>query len=304
MNELIYAIVSSFKTIIQWKISKLALISGVSLMIVWIIIGLILWHPLTSFTASLLNFVPFALIKSNGAFMLSSLLFVQAILVSLAFIIIILSTVIVKDAKEKRFPLFIISIALVVIAFWVVIWFFNHAVIYTYLEKVLTWLPFATIEKAMSYIFALYILYSFYVVSLLLFVSTFSREILKMGSDDEIEKRSNKRIFIFTARDSLIFLIVSIIAFPLFFVPIVNFFVQILVWVWLIKDTFSYDIGDIFYNEDDIKKMKKEHKIALWSISFMSAMFNFIPILNIYSPYFGEFALYHYFDEYENKLRL
>ncbi len=301
MNQLLYALVASFKTIVKWKVSKIALISGMVLMGVWAIIGLLFWHSLTSFTISLLNFIPFAFIKSNGAFMLSSLIFVQAILITLAFVIIILSTTIIKDAKEKKFPLFIISIAFGVIIFWSVIWFFNHGIIYANLEKILTWFPFKTIEKAMAYIFAIYILYSLYVVSLLLLVSIFSRKILKLGIDDRIEKKVNKNILLFTLKDAAIFLVISIVAFPLFFIPIVNFFVQISIWIWLIKDTITYDIGAIFYDNEEIKEIKSKHKLTIFGISFISSLFNFIPILNIFSPYFGEFALYYYFDEYKER---
>ncbi len=299
MNELLYALVASFKTIVKWKISKTALISGFIFMSIWVVIGFVFWHPLTSFTISLLNFVPFAFIKSNGAFMLSSLIFVQSILITLAFVIIILSTTIIKDAKEKKFPLFILSIAFGVILFWSVVWFFNHGIIYTNLEKILTWLPFHTIEKAMAYIYAIYLLYSLYVVSLLLFVSIFSKKILRLGIEDRIEKKADKNILIFTLKDTAIFLVISVIAFPLFFIPVVNFLFQILIWIWLIKDTFTYDIGAIFYDNDKIKEIKQKHKKTILTISFISSLFNFIPILNIFSPYFGEFAMYYYFETYE-----
>ncbi|NPA74159.1 MAG: hypothetical protein GXO12_05550 [Epsilonproteobacteria bacterium] len=302
MNETIYALVESFKTITKWEVSKNAAFIGFSLMAFFVVLGYFIWGNLVSLTSYLLEMIPFTFIKSNGAWMLSSLVFIQLIFITFSFVIIIFSTKIVQDSKHKDYPKFILTIALSVVFFWIIVWYFNHEAIYNALSKLLLWLPFETIEKTLSYIFALYLLYSLYVVSLLIFVSLDSKKIIKLGIGEEIKTFFGKSIFIYTVKDSIIFIILSIVLFPFLFIPVLNFFIQLAVWTWFGKDTYTLDAGSIFYNKSDIQEIKAKHKKAIWFISLVAACFNFIPILNIYSPYFGEFAMYYLFEAYEENI--
>jgi len=77
------------------------------------------------------------------------------------------------------------------------------------------------------------------------------------------------------------------------FIPILNILIQIALWIWLIKDTISYDAAALSFEKVDSEAHQK-HKIAIWFISLFTALFNFIPILNIFGPYFGEIAMFHY----------
>ena len=104
------------------------------------------------------------------------------------------------------------------------------------------------------------------------------------------------KTFKYTLKDTGIFIAASIIAFPLLFVPVVNFIVQIALWVWLIKDTFAYDTASLFV-KDLTKEKLKEHQLAIWGISTLGALFNFIPIFNIFGPYFSELSMFYYFKE-------
>jgi hypothetical protein len=303
MNELLYAVIESFKTIVKWDVAKFALLSGIALMAVWFGVGFILWDPLVSFTASLLDFVPFALIKSNGAWMLSSVIFIQAIFISFAFIIIIFGIFIMEKSKVKKYPLYIITIAFCVILFWTVIWYINHATIHNSLARLLTWLPFETVEQSMAYLFAVYLLYSLFIVSLLLFVGIFSENILDTALGYSLKKVSEIKIITYTLKDGAIYLILSLLFFPLLFIPVLNFFIQIGVWMWLGKNTFSYDMGSVFYNKDNMSDMLKEHRFSIWMITFIASLFNLVPVLNIFGPYFGEFATYYYLEACKTSLQ-
>ncbi len=296
MNNIFYALIESFQTITKRNIAKFALLSGIGLALVWAIIGFFIWHPLIDFTAHLLDFVPFALIKDNGIWMFSSVIFIQVIFISFAFIIIIANSAIIKDSKKQKYPLYILSIAFSIIFFWTIVWYANHTSIHIALAKILTWFPFKTIEQSVSYIFAIYILYSLFIISLLFFVSFFSKKILNIGLNYNVNKNFEFKIIKRTIKDSLIYLIASIVFFPLLFIPIVNFFIQILVWIWLSKDTITFDIGTIFYDKEIIKNIKQQHRFAIWFIIFTASFLNLIPLLNIFSPYFGEFAMYYYFE--------
>jgi len=88
-------------------------------------------------------------------------------------------------------------------------------------------------------------------------------------------------------------MIASLIAFPLLFIPVLNIVVQIALWMWLIKDTMSYDAAALVYEKVEQEEIK-QHRFAIWVISFTTALFNFIPVFNIFGPYFGEISMFHY----------
>lgn len=301
MNELLYALVESFKTITKWKIAKFALLSGLAILFIWFIVGFIFWQPIVNFTASLLELVPFALIKSNGAWMLSSLIFVQAIFISFSFIIIITGIFIMEKSKIQQYPRYIFTIAFSVILFWAAIWYFNHETIYKELTKLLTWLPFETVKESIAYLFGVYLIYSLFIVSIQLFVAIFSDNILNTAFGYSVAKKYDLNIVKYTLKDGAIFLLLSLLFFPLLFIPIINFFIQIGIWMWLGKDSFTYDMGSIFYTQNELQETIKEHKFAIWFITFMASLFNLVPVLNIFGPYFGEFAMYYYLESYKNE---
>jgi uncharacterized protein involved in cysteine biosynthesis len=72
--------------------------------------------------------------------------------------------------------------------------------------------------------------------------------------------------------------------------------VQVALWIWLIKDTISFDALSLTSKELD-KTLLKEHRSAIWLIAAVTAIFNFIPIFNIFGPYFGEISSFKYFKE-------
>jgi hypothetical protein len=65
--------------------------------------------------------------------------------------------------------------------------------------------------------------------------------------------------------------------FPLFFVPVLNIFMQLFLWTKLYKDSFS-----------SVIEAKEANLIAA-----LAALFNFLPIINFFAPFFGIILFYH-----------
>jgi hypothetical protein len=97
----------------------------------------------------------------------------------------------------------------------------------------------------------------------------------------------------YTIKDSFIFIVVSLIAFPLLFIPVLNILVQIGLWIWLVKDTMSYDAAALVYEKVNKEEVRK-HQFAIWMISFATVLFNFIPVFNVFGPFFGVISMFHY----------
>ncbi|RLA70943.1 MAG: hypothetical protein DRG24_06150, partial [Epsilonproteobacteria bacterium] len=164
--------------------------------------------------------------------------------------------------------------------------------------QLLTWLPFETVEKGIAFLIGFYLIYNAIVVTMVFITSLFSEPLIasveeRHFKEDEVIRDHVFRSVGYTVKDSVIFMIASLIAFPLLFIPVLNIVVQIALWMWLIKDTMSYDAAALVYEKVEQEEIK-QHRFAIWVISFTTALFNFIPVFNIFGPYFGEISMFHY----------
>ncbi len=298
MRDVMHAIVFGFKEILHWEVMRLALVSGLIVTIFWAFIGYIFWGQIVSIGGSILELFPFSMIRSNGAWMLSSFLWFGLVLLTFALIFAFFGNLILRSVSRDKYTSFSIIVAFCSALFWAGIWFFKGDYIYHQFLQLLTWLPFETIEKGIGYLIGFYIIYNAIVVTLVFVVSIFSKPLIKsihkrdFPDDIPLKDHAFKSIE-YTIRDATIFTLVSLIAFPLLFIPIINAIVLVLLWIWLVKDTFRYDAAALLFEKVD-KERLKEHNEATWIISFITALFNFVPIFNIFGPFFGEISMFHY----------
>lgn len=304
MRDIMHAIIFGFREILTWNVMKLALISGVVVSAFWAFIGFLFWGQIVALGSSMLELVPFSMVRSNGAWMLSSFLWFQLVLLTFALIFAFFGNLIIRSVSKEKYTSFSLLTVLGSAIFWAVVWFFKGDYIYHQFLQLLTWLPFETIEKGIGYLIGFYLIYSAIVVTMVFVVSVFSEPLIKGVEkrhfpDEEIVRDNKFKSIGYTIRDSVIFTLISLIAFPLLFIPIVNIIVLIALWVWLVKDTFRYDAASLLFEKVDKEKIK-EHKVAIWTISFVTALFNFVPVFNIFGPYFGEISMFHYLKSKKN----
>jgi len=292
------SVVFAFKEILNFKTMKFALVSGVLVSAFWMLIAYIFWGSIISFTALFLDLVPFSMIRSNGAWMLSSFLWFNLVLITSTLIFAFFGNLILNSVSKVKYSSFSIIIAILSALFWAVVWFFKGASIHTQFLHLMTWLPFETIEKSMANLIGVYFVYSLIIVSMVFIISAFSQPFLKSINkkyypyDDIIEDNEIQSIQ-YTIKDTGIFILASIIVFPLFFIPIINFIVQMSLWVWLMKDTHVYDSAALLIKDEDRYKLK-EHKKAFFALAIVSSLFNFIPVFNVFGPVFGELSVFYY----------
>ncbi len=305
MKDIMHSVIFGFKEILTWNVMKFALMSGIVVSMLWFVVGFIFWEQIVSLGSSVIELVPFSMVRSNGAWMLSTFLWLQLVLLTFALFFAFFGNVVLRGISKDKYTSFSMLVALGSAILWAVVWFFKGDFIYNQFLQLLTWLPFETIEKGISYLIGFYLIYSAIVVTMVFVVSMFSEPLIKGVEkrhfpDEEIIRDNEFKSISYTIRDSLIFILISIVAFPLLFIPIVNIIVLILLWVWLVKDTFGYDATSLLFKKVDKEKIKK-HKIGIFVISFITALFNFIPIFNIFGPYFGEISMFHYLKSKKNK---
>jgi len=301
MHDFMDAIIFGFKEILRARTIKYAMVSGIIISSIWIGIGVLFWNDIITFSSSILSLLPFSMLRSNGAWMLSTFLWLQLVLLTFALIFTFFGNLIVGKMNREHYSLFSIFIGLVSAVFWGVVWFFKADYIYAQFLKLLTWLPFETIEKGVAYLIGFYFIYTAIIVSLIFVTSLTSTPFLahvrekyfpydRMYDDNEIT--TLKQAF----RDAGIFLVASLVSFPLLFIPVLNFIILVALWVWLMKDTILSDASAFVFGDID-KERLKEYKVAIWGISFIGSLFNFIPVFNAFGPYFTELAMFHYLKD-------
>ncbi len=298
MKKIAQALIFAIKEILTWHTMRLALISGLVVTAIWIGIGFVFWNSIVSLGAHILEWVPFSMVRSNGAWMLSSFLWLQLVLLTFALIFAFFGNLMLRHISQDKYTAFSVLTAIGSAIFWAIVWFFKGDYIYREFLQLLTWLPFETVESTIGYLLGFYFIYSAIVVSMVFVVSLFSKVLLtsieeRCFPEDEYLRDHTFRSIGYTVKDTLLFAVISIVAFPVLFIPVLNFVVLIVLWMWLIKDTFQYDAASVLFEKVSPDKLK-EHTVAIWIISFVTALFNFVPVFNIFGPFFGEIAMFHY----------
>ena len=303
MKYVMKSLMVAFKEIITWDIIKYVLLIGTIVTAFWIGVGFLIWDYIVLLSSHIVELVPFSMIRSNGAWMLSSFLWLQLVLVTFALIHAFFGNLILQYVSKERYSSFSILILILSALLWGIVWFFEGDYIYSEFLKLLTWLPFETLEKGIAFLIGYYIIYNAIIITMLFVTSILSEPIISSIAKKHFNMevvRDNLFISIkYTLKNTLIFILASIILFPLLFVPIINLIIQVLLWVWLIKDTISIDALSLANKQMDLNLIK-EKRAAIWFISFVTALFNFIPILNLFSPFFGEIAMFYYFKSIIN----
>lgn len=86
MKNMIHAVIVAFSEILRWETIKVVLLSGILVTAFWVGVGFMLWDQLMAISAKILEFVPFSMIRANGAWMLSAFLWFQLVLITFALI--------------------------------------------------------------------------------------------------------------------------------------------------------------------------------------------------------------------------
>ncbi len=308
MQDFFEAVIFGFKELRRPLVMKFALISGAAVTLFWIMVGVILWDSIVAFSSTFIDLVPFSMIRADAAWFLSTFLWFQLVLITFALVFAFSGSFIAERYSKDKFSSFSLFLFMGSALFWTVIWFFESNMIHTQFSKLITWLPFETIEKGLAALIGIYFIYNAIVVSIIFISSLFSSKMLNEIREtyypyDDVIEDSEIKTLEYTLKDTAIFLVVSTIAIPLIFIPVVNFLVQVTLWIWLIKDTFVFDSATVLMKESK-KDMFKEHRYGLYGISFITSLFNFIPVFNLFGPFFGELAMYNYMRRLHKDKRL
>ena len=94
-----------------------------------------------------------------------------------------------------------------------------------------------------------------------------------------------------TLKASAVFLLLFIITLPLLFIPIFGQVVILYLWSVLLKEPTIYDVGALFIDDKKTLRTKRKQTRIL---AMIAALFNYIPLLNIFAPVFAQILFLHH----------
>ncbi len=289
----------SLRDLIRWPVLREVLVTGLPLMLVWLAIAWAVWEPLLRLSTWVISWVPFTIVKINGALLILFLIWALAVMVSYAFVTAMIAPVFFRKMK-RGYYYYSFTALLLFAAGWA--WFilanwgtFKSAIA----DKLLVWLPFQTVAEGSAMLLNFYILYGLYILSLFLVLSLYRKDFL--ATIQEINypeyKPSNStpktRHISVALRDALLFIILTVVLFPLLVVPIVNVLIQLFLWAWLYRDATFRGTCRLYCSEEEYAKLKRE-RIIIWSAAFFASLLNFVPIINMFTPFALQLVLFHW----------
>ena len=298
MRELLVGFLDGMEEVLRWRTTVAILIFAVAAVIIWSVVGWLFWDRFLSLSNTIVEWLPFAMLRANGAWMLSAFLWLQAIMLTVALLSLLLTLTVYRSLPKREFTGAAGWLLLGSTLLWTVVWLFKGSAIYHGVLNLLTMLPFDTVQSGVSTLMIFYFLYNAVIITMLFFTSLYAPVLLRRLREEiypfeSMHLEAQLRTVGYTFRDTAIFIAASLLLMPLLFIPVVNILVQLVLWMWLVKDTFTYDVGALFYGKSEIRQLKKRNA-KIWAVAGVTAFFNFFPILNFIGPFIGEIMMFRY----------
>ncbi|NPA65690.1 MAG: EI24 domain-containing protein [Epsilonproteobacteria bacterium] len=300
MQDFFDSIIFAYEKITKVYMMRFIVAVGFGVFVFWGVLGYLFWDDIIRISSDLIELVPFSFIKKNTATLASAFIYMNVVLISFAIVYMFVINLYMEKLKQSYGGLISLSVVMISAVFWGIVWFEKGEFIHTQLEKLFTWLPFETVEKTLAYLLGFYLIYTMIIVTTTVMASLLSKKYLFKVKEEEfpydLVYEENEKVLFHTIRDMGLYIIASVLLFPLLFIPGVNVFSQIILWVWFAKDTLMFDSATILFDEptkDDLKK----YSSAIWGIGIVGSLFNFIPVMNIFGPFFSEIAMFYYLKQ-------
>jgi len=289
----------SLRDLFRGPVLKEVLMVGIPLMLLWIGIGWAVWDQLLVWTTKLISWVPFTLVKADGAMLILFFVWGIAVLTSFAFVTALFAPLIFRRIGRGYYYYSFVTLLIFAMGWG---WYFllNWSTLKTLIaDRLLTWLPFQTVAEGSAWLLNFYILYSFYILSLYLVVAMTRKRFLHKVAEAEYPGFEPPAEGLKTLsgsvalRDALIFVGLTVLLFPLLLIPILNVLTQLFLWAWLYRDANFRGTCRLYCDEETYRRLR-HHSFILWSIAFFASLLNFIPILNIFTPFFAQLVVFHW----------
>lgn len=205
-----------------------------------------------------------------------------------------------NDILSPEVLSFVLKVGFGSILLWVILlwasWDIYSSFIGIYIQKIPLVGSWEWVQSGGSVFISLIVGYMLIIITISALTSLFSEPLLKKlakkhyPSVNAIGTPSITKSLILTLKASITFLIVFLLSFPLLFIPLLGQIWMLWLWGILIKEPTTYDVGSLFVS--DKERLKAKSKSA-GVTAMIASLFNYIPLLNIFTPIFAQILFLH-----------
>ncbi len=201
-------------------------------------------------------------------------------------------TLLIRSLKDAIHPKIIfyslIPMAISALILWGIFSAFEGT-IETYVLKFANYIPFVPdrwIENIAESFIGIFIFYQFWVILALIIVGVISDQVVDFVNQRyyHLEKNGFGTMIgsiVIALKSTVIYMILFIITLPLLFIPILNFIVQILLWMVMLKAPMYYDACAFYTQKKEFKTIQTKYKTELRLVTFISSLLFLIPFLGV-----------------------
>jgi len=202
-----------------------------------------------------------------------------------------------QDMLSKEVVLFVLKIGFISLAITLFLTWNMWGVLTSFISSYLSWIPWEWLQTSGASVASFSVAYMLFIIIVALLTSLYSEKLLialakKRYSDVPVVGSADIMTSIFlTLKASVVFLLLFILTLPLLFIPILGQVVILYLWSVLLKEPTIYDVGSLFINDKTLLKEKSKQTRVL---AMIAALFNYIPLLNIFAPVFAQILFLHH----------
>lgn len=206
---------------------------------------------------------------------------------------------------SKDVILFVIKIGFISLALTLLFVWNMWGVLTNIIASYLSWIPWEWVQTSGASVATLLLTYMLFIMMVSLLTSLYSEKLLlslakkRYPDVPVIGSADITTSILLTLKASIVFLVLFIITLPLLFIPVFGQVLVLYLWSILLKEPTIYDVGSLFIND---KKILKEKKKKTSILAMIAALFNYIPLVNIFAPVFAQILFLHHILKKENEV--
>ena len=197
----------------------------------------------------------------------------------------------IKDIFDKK--IFFTSFIPIIVAalFWGVVFFVFHTQINAFFVYLVSHIPFfgetTWLKDIVEAVGGIFIYYQLLILTSVLIVGLIADKIVDTINAKYYHlKKEGFGTLLGSISISLkqngIFIVLFLILLPTMFIPLLNVFVNLILWMILIKKPMFYDSISMYATKDEYRTLLKNEKLSTNMITLLSATLFLIPILGVF----------------------
>ena len=198
---------------------------------------------------------------------------------------------------SKEVVMFVLKIGFISLALTLVLAWSTWGILTGFISSYLSWIPWEWLQTSGASVATFLVAYMLFIIIVALLTSLYSEKLLialarKRYPNVQVAGSADITTSIFlTLKASVVFLLLFMIMIPLLFIPLFGQVVILYLWSILLKEPTIYDVGALFIDDKTQLKEKRKNTRLL---AMIAALFNYIPLLNIFAPVFAQILFLHH----------